>query len=841
MTNLKHRNIGAKLIPHLCALLVLIAVSFIFMWPALKGKTIAHGDVLQAKGMRWDVKYLHETTGEISRWTNRNFAGMPTNQLYTVHPSNVPRTILMELNKGIGKEPFQLLLYFLCFYIAGIALGFPWYFAGIGALAFGLSTNNILLIDVGHTGKALTLACAPPMFAGVWLLLKKRWVSGFLLLTIFTAFQIGGNHFQITYYSFLLIGVMMIADAIRKLKGRNWKTPLKSSSIIAAAVVIAALPNVSLLWTTYDYTSETVRGKRILENTNETGGLNSDYANVFSQGIFETMTFLIPRFKGGSNSEWLGKNSATFKTISRNGIQGSRIDGEKIVVPLYWGDQPISAGPIYWGASVILLFICSLFWVSGPKRWMFLSIIATCLLIAWGRHTGFINDLFFNYIPFYNKFRAPSMILSLANMVAIWMILEGLMVLKNKPKVVLSKLKNTRRAVIGVAFLCLLLAAAGPLLYDFQWSFGKEQYGFGLDENFENQLLQAGNPPREVGQVMQSIRSDRATWLRLDAVRSLIFILIGSALIWAYFKKWLSPRLILFCGTILIFSDLWLIDKRYLNRSDFRPDLSNLHFPSSHSDIAIKERKSPHDRTLDLTTSIFQDARPCFHHASIGGNHGAKLRRYQDLIDHHLKKEIAPIQSGAKSGGVPALNMLNTRFIKTGTAENDYLHNVTALGHAWFANQIKWVDSANEELAAIDSLQGSEIAIVHEAFRKYMEGFEPQELEYGKIELLKYLPGDITYRTTTSVEQFAVFSEIWYKGNQHWKVTVDGKKSAHIRANYLLRGMRVPAGKHTIRFQYKPRPYLLGEKISKFGSVLFFLVLAGTSFFGWRRRNQNSN
>ena len=433
------------------------------------------------------------------------------------------------------------------------------------------------------------------------------------------------------------------------------------------------------------------------------------------------------------------------------------------------------------------------------------------------------------------------MVLGLTNVLMIWSVLEAVRSIQGDSKCWSDHKKKVFRTVAIVAGICLIIWVSGPYFYTYTWEYGRAQLGFSLDENLMAQLERSGNDKDAASLMYSAIKADRKDMLEADAIRSLFLILGLGALIWMY-DKYHWKQLYLYPGLLaLVIVDLWIIDRRYLNSNDFIPGEDMVaQFGITAADLSIQSNMRDNDRMVDLTRSVFQDARPAYHYRTIGGNHGAKLRRYQDLIDHHLNREIDALRQG-KQPAIPALNMLNTRFIKYGPQSDQYFNNITSLGFAWFVNDIKWVDTAMEELSAISGLEGAQHAIVHSEFRPYFEDFEESDLLYGKIELMEYGPEKIRYMTHSSTEQFAVFSEIWYKGNDYWKVAIDGAPSNYIRANYLLRAMRIPAGSHEIIFEYHSTPMEVGEKISAVGSIMLiiFILFVPGKFFWDKKRTQS--
>jgi hypothetical protein len=730
----------------------------------------------------------------------------------------------------------------LCTYIALVVAGYSVWLSLLGAIAVALSTIHFGNMDAGHSTKIMALSVAVPTLVGLYLLFKKKYLKGFLLMAFFGAILISANHLQITYYTFLLGVIIAMIGSLLLVRSGQTNVLVKVAAIAFFAAVVSVLPNTSMLWSNYDYSKDSVRGKRILAGSDQhSEGLSQDYASVFSHDLLEIGSLFIPRLVGGGDKEMLGTSSATYQEIERTGLLRNRIQGSKVMVPLFWGDKPLNEAPTYVGIVLFTLYLLSLFFVERSFRIMSLTLVIFCCIIAMGSHLRFINTLMFDYLPFFNKFRAPSMVLGLVTGVMAWTVVHGLTNFIHSPSKLDSKRKHIVRAVGLLGVVCLFFATIGPSFFDFSWDYGKEKYGVGIDENFENQLLNAGNPLDVVEGLMAAIIEDRASAMRSDSFRSLFFLALVILIVFGFYKKRINETVLVGAFICLLAIDLITVGHRYLNDQDFVEErLANQQLQPSNSDVSISKLKMPYDRVLDMTGSVWINARPSYFHANVGGNHAAKLRRYQDLIDYHLNGEVEQIKSGSKKGAVPALNMLNTRFIKTGHGAKDYLQNVTALGFAWFVDSVAWADTQDEEIQLIGSLDRSKFAIVNREFQDQLATVSFDSSQFSMIELRFKEPGKVVYKVATDQTRLLVFSEVLYKPNEYWKSYIDDKEVEHLRANYMLRALVIPQGAHEIKFEYKAKPFVEGEPIAAGGSVVWLLSILGCGMLMFRRGNQSS-
>ena len=826
------RKLGITLLKHLAAVAIMLGCCFMLVPDAFEGKVIMQGDKLHSLGMKRDVKAHHERTGELTNWTDRSYCGMPTTLIYPVYPSSWSSGFVNSLENWIHPQIVHLMLPMLCLYIALVVAGYPIWLSLLGALAFGLSTINVGNTIATHSSKVKSIATAIPVLVGLYLLFEKKLARGFLLMVSFGALHLATNHLQITYYALLGGLVIFLAGIVRLTRSGSPKAIMKPLLLAVIALIVGIAPNISMLWSNYTYARDSVRGERILNSDDSKVGLDREYAYVFSHDWLEMGSLILPRIVGGSTHELVGKDSESYQYIKKTGLQGSRITGSKAVVPLFWGDKPINESPTYLGIVVFALFILGLLFGAKRLRITVGIVLLLYFIIALGDNTGFLNQLMYEYVPLFSRFRAPSMILGLAAGLIVWISVDGLHKIFRNPNIIEDRKKALIAVGSGFALFYLFFAILGPSLFDFSWDHGIDKYGFGIDDSFKNRLIKAGNQEKTVEGLLDAIKSDRASAMRSDAIRGLFLLGLLALSVFAFMRKLIQPQIVTFLLGLLCVLDLVFIGQDYVGQADFKKttDLRKS-YPPDEADLSINRMMLAYDRVLDLTTSTMQDGRPSYYFNNIGGNHAAKLRRYQDLIEQHLNREVQGIRSASRQAEVPVLNMLNARFFKVGNGPQDIRENLTANGFAWFVDSVAWVGGPDEEIEAIGSLRRAEFAVVDQSFRDKLIRVKNAPSEFKKIELTSKSPGKVEYLATTDKTKLLVMSEIWYQGNNYWKSFIDGKPTDHIRVNYLLRGIVIPSGTHEIRFEFNAIPFERGEKYAAIGSGLWLASIAGSLFF----------
>jgi hypothetical protein len=796
-----------------------------FIPDVVEGKKISMHDIVQYKGMSKEIVDFREKYGEEPLWTNSMFGGMPAYLISTQYKSNILRQVHRILTLFDFRPVSFIFLYLIGAYIALLLFGINPWLSFAGAIAYAFSSYFFIIIHAGHVSKVLALGYMPPIIAGTYMAFRGRYLLGSLFSGVFLGLQILVNHLQITYYTLLIILILGIFELAGAIRNKAFGNLLKPLPWLALFVVLAIGANFSSLYTTYEYGKYSIRGKSELSVNaeNKTTGLDKDYATQWSYGIGETLTLLIPDFMGGSSTGALKTNSNTYDYIKTTyGASEARKFTEN--VPLYWGKQPITSGPVYVGAVIVFLFFLGLFVVKGPVKWWLLTVTVVSILLAWGHNFNLLTGFMLDYFPGYNKFRTVSMTLIMAEFA---MPMLGILALKEvimndiPRKEFLKALKYSFFGLGGLILVVILISGS-----------------FDMSSPMDEQLRSQG-----LDNIVDAIQKDRLALLRTDAFRSLVFVALTATLTYFAFLKKIKFNNLVLLFTLLLLVDMWPVNKRYLGSKDFvSRNEDKKPFKPSTADLVIMSDKDPDFRVLNLTLSVLQDASTSYFHKSLGGYHGAKMRRYQELFDLSIQDEIGRLITTFNKRQVPesldstlatlgTLNMLNTRYFIYNT-EAPPLVNKHELGNAWFVNQIKMVANADEEIAEVLAFNPASEAIIDNRFSKEIEGLKLTMDSTAKISLTEYRANYLKYSTIASTEQLAVFSEMYY--DKGWQAYIDGQPAPHFRVNYVLRAMRVPAGNHTIEFRFHPRSYYLGEKVSLACSLLLVLMVIGTGFLTWR-------
>lgn len=798
-------------LPHLAALIVFAAVTLIYFWPAVEGKVMSQSDMMQWKGTSEETRKFREKTGEEALWTNSQFGGMPAYQIDMKTKGNLINKVRVALLSAFPK-PANIIFWTMAgFYLLLIVLGASPWVAAAGALAYSFATYNFLIIDAGHTTKAMSISTVAPVIAGVLLAYKGRYWSGAALAGFALACNVVSNHYQITYYLFILLLVFFIAKLIDALQNNTIANFVKASALLAIAFVLAIGTDATRLWTTYEYSKESMRGgSAMTDGSTGSGGLDKDYALAWSYGKLETFTLLVPRFMGGGSGEPLSNKDSRLYEYMKQAGAGSQ-------APTYWGAQPFTGGTIYAGTIVCFLFLLGCLVVRGYLKWWLLAATILSIILSWGKNFAPTTDLFFAAFPMYNKFRVVSMILVIAQitmpLLGFWGLHRLLTADEKERPGLLTKLYLALGITGG---LLLFLAVIGPNVFSFEGQ-GDSRY------------------PKEF---ITMLVDERISMLQGDALRALLLVAVTGGLLWAWLTgKLKNQALIVGIIGLLTLGDLWVVNKRYLNDSNFMSSRkADAIFEQSPADAEILKDPDPNFRVFNVTRNPFNDGITSYWHKSVGGYHGAKLSRYQDLIENQLQKNNQEV-----------LNMLNTKYIIAQSAENMppmAQRNPNALGNAWFVRQIKPASTAQEEMAALSDFDARTTAIVNtKEYAGYLNNWQPASADTAAtIRLTDYKPNHLTYEATAAADGLAVFSEIYYNDHKGWNAYLDGKPVPHIRADYLLRGMKIPAGQHKVEFKFEPKAYFTGEKISIISSGLLLLFcLAAIGFSVRAKKNENEN
>ncbi|MFN8310635.1 MAG: YfhO family protein [Chitinophagales bacterium] len=797
-----------KYAPYLAAVLTFIIVTFIFFGPRLTDdKTIPQGDIAQFDGMSKEIVDFRAQHHAEPLWSGSMFGGMPAFQISTNFEGNLVRIFDKVVSLGFPEYTGFLFTAAICFFLLLLVMDVNAWLAIAGGLAYALMSYNVIIIEAGHNTKMHAIALLPLVVAGFMLLWKERYWLGAAVSALGFSLLIWANHVQIAYYLFITLFILGVVEFVFAIREKQLKRYILAFGIFAGCGVLGLLSNASLLWSTYDYGNSTIRGKsELTSNTQSKGGLDRDYAFGWSYGKMEAFTLLIPNVYGGSSHGRLEEDGAVGKALSAQNVAPQQIAQYLHAFPLYWGDQPFTSGPVYAGAIICFLFVLGLFLVEGPMRWWLGIATLLSILLSFGHNLPAFNNLIFDFFPGYNKFRTVTMVLIIAQFAMPLLALLGVSkILRGNYN--RENAMNALYVAAGItAGICLVFAVAGPSMFSFS--------GAG-DKQLPEWLI-------------KPLKDDRASLLRSDAIRSFVLIMAMAGLVWALIQEKVSKNIFTGAVILLVAIDFIGIDTRFINSDTFTDQQQMAgRFTPTPADEQIMADKTPGYRVFNQTVNTFNDASTSYHHKSIGGYHAAKLRRYQELIENQIQK-----------GNMAVLNMLNTKYvIQQGAGGAPAVaQNPGALGNAWFVDQVQLVNNADEEMKAMDKFDPSATAIVDKRFQNDIGGFSGGKDVNGTIKVLSYQSNDIVYETHAAKDQFAVFSEIYYQPG--WKATVDGKELPIVRANYVLRAAKIPAGDHKVEMKFEPASFYTGEKISYASSALVFILLGAGLFFEWRKRQQ---
>ena len=817
-----------KLLPDLIAILAFVLLSFAYFFPAdIENRILFQHDTAAGAGAGQEVKEYYEQTGERSRWTNSLFGGMP---MYQIAPSYDSTKSLQWVQKAyqLFLPDYVCLTFMLMlgFYILLRVFGIPVWLAGLGGIMWAFSSYFFILISAGHIWKFITLAYVPPTIAGIVLAYRGKLLWGGILTALFVALQITSNHVQMSYYFFFVILFFVGAYFEKAWRTKTLPQFFKASAVLIVAALVGIAANVSNLYHTYAYSKETMRGKSELVQTGDaakqtSSGLDRDYITQWSYGIDETLTLLVPNFKGGASAALSQSETA----MSKANPMYSSLYGS---LTQYFGTQPMTSGPVYVGAFVLFLFVLGCFIVKGPLKWALIGATFFSIVLSWGKNFMPLTDFFIDYVPLYNKFRAVSSILVIAEFTIPLLAIFALKRLLEEPEILKQEKKPLGISLLLTAGIALLLAIAPG-------SIGSGYVPAQEAQMLQNAVNQQMIPANELSDILANLGEMRAELVSSDALRSFIIIGIGCSLLWLYASGKLRSSLTIAGITILCLADMWGVNKRYLNDAQFVPhSIRTETFTKTNTDELILQDTSLDYRVLNFATSTFDDNNTSYWHKSVGGYHPAKLRRYQEMIEHHISPEMqAAYKAIATAGGemdsVDAnkfriLNMLNTKYFifPAGQQRQTVPINPHAYGNAWFVNKVQYVNNANEEIDALDSIIPTETAVVDARFKDVLKGAtESYKDSLSSIRLTSYAPNRLTYETNNAQDGIAVFSEIYYPDG--WHVTIDGQPAELARADYILRTMYVPAGQHTIEMRFDPTSLHVTEGIA-YGALALLVI-----------------
>lgn len=848
-----------KYLPHLIAVIVFAVITLIQFSPLLSDKALVQGDIIRYKGMSQEMKEFRDTEHAEALWTNSMFGGMPAYQVSTLYPGNWLGHIDKLFHLYLPHPSGYIFLCFVGFFILLLCLEINPWLALLGSLAYGFSSYFFIIIEAGHNSKANAIGYLAPLLGGIILLMRgKNWL-GFAVTALFMALELNANHVQISYYGFMLFGLVFLAYFVMAFKEKTLKPFFVGVALFIGASIVGVLPNAGNLLTTYEYSKYTTRGTTELtidaslksNANNTTSGLDKDYATQWSYGVGETFTFLIPNFKGGASEAIATADKDALKKVD------PQMREQVAQSSAYFGTQPFTSGPVYIGAIVMLLAFLGLFIIDHPLKWALFGATLLSVMLSWGKNFMGLTNVFMDFVPGYNKFRAVSMILVIAELtipLLAVLALDKFMKAADKNETVRLPFVNKAFDLKKVLIISVAVIGGFCLVSAFMPTITNSFIPDGEETQIVNQFKQSGASDAQIAQFMpeflSNIEKAREEIFTADAQRSLIFVALAGIFLFLYLNKKLKFELFLVALGVFMLADLWPVAGRYLNSKNFVPKAQYDAPPTkTMADEQILQDKSLDYRVLNLTTSTFNDAATSYYHKSIGGYHGAKLKKYQEIIDFHLDKEINDFYNGLNAAAqsdslmqihmakLGVLNMLNTKYVIVPTKEQGIaLSNPQANGNAWFVKSVKTVPTADSEIVALYNLDTKREAVIQ---TKNKEGVQ-LETNYnvdGTITLQSYKPNYLVYESDTKNKAFAVFSEIYYpKG---WNAYVDGQLTPHTNVNYILRGMELPAGKHKIEFKFEPQSYKTGNTVAMLGSILL-LAVVGLGLFFAKKKNEIS-
>ena len=814
-------------------ILLFAVITLIYCYPVTEGKRLKQHDIAMYRGMSKEIVDYREATGEQTLWTNSMFGGMPVWNISAPAHSNLFHYVHQGLTLGLPIPLGSIFISMLGFFILLLVLDVGIGISAIGAIAYGFTSYLFIVIGAGHNTKAFAMAYMAPVLAGIILTYKGKYLWGSVLTAIALALEIKANHLQITYYLLLTVVILVMAQLIGDIREKQLKRFLKASVCLVVAALIAVMTFFTTLYANYEFGKETTRGKPVLTQNQDqqTKGLDRDYITQWSYGKGETWSLLIPNAKGGA-SAYIGNNNPALEKADRQ-FRSSIAQSNA-----YWGDQPGTSGPVYVGAVVVFLFVLGALTVKGKLKWALLIATLLSILLSWGKNFMGLTDFFIDYIPGYNKFRAVSMTLVIAE---VCMPLLGFLGLAEIAKDPDHFKKNAKRFYLALgisAGVCLLFYIAPKAFFSFLSQAESQQFA----------QLAAGQDGAVYQNFATQLEDVRVAIFRKDALRSLLFIILAAVPVFLYGKSKLKAAPAFILVGVLVVIDMFPIDKRYLNNDNFvSKQLADKPFSATKADKAILADKTPDFRVLNLTKDVFNDASTSYFHKSIGGYHGAKLRRYQDLITHYLNPEIR--QFGTLFSNVDSelalqlamsqqrtLNMLNTKYVIY-DSNADPILNPCAFGNAWTVDNIRWVETPNEEFDALATTDLKHTAILHKEFKPQVGDYTAGNPS-AEIAMTEYRPNKLTYSFKSDQDQLVVFSEIW--SDTGWKLYLDGQEHPLLRANYLLRCALIPRGEHQIVMTYAPRIWKVGNTIQLSSSLAVLLCLAVAVVVSFRKKEQTA-
>lgn len=794
-----------KLLPHIVAVVFFYIFSILFFLPDFQGKQLIQTDIISSRGMNAETNQYRKETGKTSNWTNGMFGGMPWEQLSVGKDKNATRIIRKIVNwTGQSRISGTLFLGAICAYIVLVLLGVSPWLSMIGAFAFAYNTNYVILLEAGHLWKVDVLVLLPLIFGGSLIAFRGKPILGALIFGVGSSLAIYSNHIQMLYYLAMLTVLFYLVYITLKivLEKESIQNFIKPIGFLALASVLAIASGSAQLYSSKQFSENTMRGAPIIEQTqgtavgtsSEVAGLEWTYVNQWSNDWKDIVATFIPRIAGGSSAEEVPVDSPLGRLLQQNGA--ARGSDNTFAGPMYWGNQPFTSGPSYYGVLIVFFFIFALFQLKPTLRWSILAAVLFGVFISLGKNASWLVRPLYDYLPLFNKFRAHS---SMSSVLPVLMVITAFIGLQkaltndNKQKVI----KDLFMATGIVGGFCLLMGLIGSSLFSF--------------------LSEAD--ARYPAQIQGVFIEQRQAFLRADAFRSFALVLLGAGLIWASTKNYIKQSWMAIAGLgLLVLLDMYSVNRRYLDIDNYQAEreYEGLFAPRSVDQqiFQLEPNGRGYYRVLDLSINTFNDARTSVHHNTIGGYYAAKLQRYQDMIDYHISQNNQAV-----------LNMLNTKYIIT--QQQQLQPNPGALGNAWFVSNLQTVQTAREEIDQVNGLDPGTTAIIKaDEFQEQLAGFSVGDGN-GSITLTDYAPNRLVYQSSTNAAQLAVFSEVWYGPDKGWTLTIDGEKADILRANYILRAAKVPAGNHELVFEFKPKVPAVFSILSLVCSWLLLLALLG--------------
>lgn len=792
---------------------ILLVITLVYFYPdVFEGNVLRQHDTLQGVANGQEAAAFAEATGETTRWTNSLFSGMPTFQISPSYGSSkLISTVERAYSLWLPNPANLVFIMMLGFYILMLAMRTRWYVALLGAIAYGFSSYFFIIIGAGHIWKFSTLAYVPPTIAGIILCYRGKYIGGGVLAAFFAMLQIAANHIQMTYYFLFVIVALVIAFFVEHKRANTLKKWAKATGVLAVAAALAVGANLPSLYNTYEYSKQTMRGghsELAVASANSTkGGLDKNYITQWSYGISETFSLLIPNIKGGAtiiptDGQNVQTSMAEVEQVKED-YQKGKIDYQTYsnlqMFPQYFGDQPMTNGPVYVGALIFALFILGLIIVKGPVKWALFAVTVLSVALSWGHNMMWLTDWFIDHFPLYNKFRTVASILVIAEFTMPLLAALALQKIVTTPD--FFKLHSKAFfGSFGISIFFCLLGMMAPSVF-----------GSGISQMEADMFAEYAAQGYDLSPLYASLQDARMAMVSADALRSFVFLVIGVALFWLYFKNILKKEAL--CGALLVvvLIDMYPVDKRYLNTKSFsmKPAMAQQTIEPRPVDLQILQDTAMNYRVMDL--SRFGDAMPSYFHKCIGGYHAAKLTRYQDLIDRQISKN-----------NIEVLNMLNAKYL---VVDDTTAHiNPEALGNGWFVDKVTYVKGAQAEMAVLDTLHTAVGAVADESFRSVL-GEAKAVMPGDTIIETVYKPNELHYKTISRNGGLAVFSEIYFPWG--WTATVDGKEVPVGRVNYVLRALQLPAGEHTVVFRFDPQSVHTTETVAYASVALIYLALIG--------------